>query len=242
MSSPPKQHSQATLAEQLLHRAARCYEHVQWTEDACRLYAELGSFRIVGHFREQQGLWSEAAAFYARAGAWLEAARCYQRAERPADAARCLHQAGETLTAAWLWANESNQAGIALGLVENFQPSNRTEELSLALIHARCALSRRDPRQAAQGLRQVLARLPELEESILNRKRLTDWAECLAQVLERPDLMAQIHAVRCQCRLPGAASQWEAWACHQLGDKAFSPPLLDRAGENRTETEEEPEI
>lgn len=49
------------------------------------------------------------------------------------------------------------------------------------------------------------------------------WALTLPEVLQRPDLAAQLHAATVEAGLPQAVEHWETWAQQRLGSAQGIP-------------------
>jgi tetratricopeptide (TPR) repeat protein len=210
-----------TRAE-LLNRAAHCYLSADLLDDACRCFEQLEDYARAARLHERRERWEQAARFYERAQTWADAARCYLRCALPEEAAQCLLETDNPLEAAWILADQAHHFERAHAINQAMTPACPAEELAVSLINARCQAGWQHPEQAAALLRDVLRRLTDLEAS-LDRQRLETGALVVAEVLQRPDLSASLHAAAVVAGTPGAVRRWEVWALHHLGDATGVP-------------------
>lgn len=213
---------------ELLQMAARCYAAAGWAGDACRVFEQLGDDRNAAAYHEQLGRWRQAALCYARASDWQSAARCYSRCNLHDDAAECLLRAGQTLQAAWMWADLAHRYVRAEAAVREAALESEADRVAVELILARCDAGRGSPTEASRRLRQAVSQFPDLPPDA-NRRRLYDWAFAVAEALQRPDLTALIHAAAVSSGIPRAHEQWESWATGTLGDATGVPRSEDES-------------
>lgn len=209
---PPPRPDRAAL----LNKAASCYWQAGCNDDACRCLEKLGDFHGAAPLHERAGRWDRAAWCFEQAGHWSAAARCYRQVGEPLEAARCLVNAGELLEAGWVLAHEAHRPDRARAVLAQVNPQTAEERLALALAKARCTAA--GERQATgHAVRRVADGLAQTAPGP-GQERVIDWALALAEVLDRPDLTAQIYAAAIETAVPQAAERWEQWALKRLGN------------------------
>lgn len=207
---------------ELLNRAAHCYLSADLLDDACRCFEQLEDYARAARLHERRERWEPAARCYERARTWADAARCYLHCALPEEAARCLLKTANPLEAAWILAEQAHHFERAHAVSQAITPTGLAEALAVKLITARCQAGWQHPEQAAAILRDVLRRLADLEANP-ERQRLETWALAVAEVLQRPDLSASLHAAAVVAGTPGAVRRWEVWALQHLGDATGVP-------------------
>lgn len=209
---PPPQPDHAAL----LSKAVACYWRANCNDDACRCLEKLGDFSGAAPWHERAGRWDRAARCFEQAGQWVAAARCYRQAGEPLEAARCLVHAGEWLEAGWLLAHEAHRPDRARAVLAKVNPRTTEEQLALALAQARC-LAGNERYAAGNAVRRAADGLAQTAPG-WGRERVFEWALALAEVLDRPDLTAQLYAAAVDAAMLQAAEHWEKWALARLGN------------------------
>jgi hypothetical protein len=200
----------------LLNKAVSCYWQANCNDDACRCLEKLGDFGGAAPLHERAGRWDRAAWCFEQAGHWPAAARCYRQANEPLEAVRCLINASELLEAGWLLAHEAHRGDHARAILAQVNPQTTEEQLALALAKARCMVGS-ERHAAGNVVRRVADGLAQTAPGP-GRERVMQWALTLAEVLDRPDLTAQLHATAVDTAIPQAAERWEQWALERLGN------------------------
>ncbi|OUL34966.1 sulfatase-modifying factor protein [Nostoc sp. T09] len=203
---------------QLLQKAAFCYVEAGWLAEACRVWEQIGDYHQAALTYEQMSNWAKAAHCYQLTQNWSNAARCYLMCEQPQAAADCWQKVGETLKAAWIWADNLQQIYLTQSQLSNFIPQTETEALEIQLIIARCEASSGKKAESAKRLKEQLE--PLLKQG---QKHLYEWALTIAKVLTRPDLTAVIYATAYRGNMLNACQEWEQWAISTLGDATGIP-------------------
>ena len=215
---------------ELLKKAAQCYVKAGWLEDACRVWEQLGEYQKAGQIYEEQENWEKAAQCYEQGKNWASAARCYLMCEQPEIAANCWLAGGETLQAAWIWADKLKQVYQVKAELSDFIPQTEIEELEIELITARCHASSGKKGESALIIREQLDQLLKLLTP--SQRHLYNWALRIACAIARPDLSALIYATAYRAKLPEVCKEWEIWALATLGDATGIPK--EEAVDNKT--------
>lgn len=213
---------------QLLQKAAQCYVKEGWLTEACRVWEKIGEYQQAAPTYEEIGNWSKAASCYEKTKNWLKAAQCYLKCEQAEAAANCYLQAGESLQAAWIWADKLEQSYRSQAEISNFVSQTETEALEIELIKARWEASSQKKRESSKRVREQLE--PLLKLLTPSKRHLYEWALKISQEITRPDLTALIYATAYRARIPNACKEWEIWAIATLGD-ATGIPKEKAAGE-----------
>lgn len=213
---------------QLLQKAAQCYVKEGWLTEACRVWEKIGEYQQAARTYEEIGNWSKAAESYEKTKNWSKAAQCYLKCEQAEAAANCYLQAGESLQAAWIWADKLEQSYRSQAEISNFVSQTETEALEIELIKARWEASSQKKRESGKRVREQLE--PLLKLLTPSKRHLYEWALKIAQEISRPDLTALIYATAYRARMPNACKEWEIWAIATLGD-ATGIPKEEAAGE-----------
>ncbi|AFZ01320.1 formylglycine-generating enzyme family protein [Calothrix sp. PCC 6303] len=208
-------------AIQLLQKAAQCYMKAGWFADACRVWEQLGDYQQAAQCYEQQENWQKAAQCYEQAQNWAKAAHCYLMCEDGEAAANSWLQAGETLQAAWIWADSLQQVYRTKGELINFIPQTEIQALEIELITARCHASSGKKRESALILREQLNQILKLVTP--SNRHLYTWGLRIAEVIRRPDLTALMYATGYRAKLPNVCKEWEIWALATMGDATGIP-------------------
>ena len=167
-----------------------------------------------------------AARAYERAGRPRDAARCYEREGRLEDAARCLRVAGDLVEAAWLLAHGLRRFAPARALVDRVSAEGPEAEAAVALVRARCDVGQGERAAAAAGVRDVVAVLPGLPPGP-GRRRISECALAVADVLRRPDLGALVLASAAGpdgTLTEQAIQEWDEWSLRTLDEAAAPAP------------------
>jgi tetratricopeptide (TPR) repeat protein len=204
----------------LLQKAARCYANAGWTNEACRIFEQMGDDDSAAREYEQQGNWERASHHYAKIESWRDVARCYLACNRPDKAAEYFDRAGDTLRAAWIWADLVHRFQYSETMVQSFNPSSVGDQIAVELIMARCEVGKKLLPRAAKRLRVVIH---QLQESQIHRQELYDWTLSICEALHRPDLAALTHAAAVSINLSNSYESWEIWAIEKLGDATGIP-------------------
>ncbi len=204
-----------TEQSELLRKAASCYRAAGADEDACRCLERFEEFSMAAALHEQGQRYSEAARCFERAGAFAAAARCHLAADQPLDAANCLMSAGSTLEAAWVLAHHAHAFARARSVLSRLDTRDTTQQLAAALVLSRCDV-RRDPARAAAAIRRVIVELVPAERVGMVEQRSVEWALDIAELLDRPDLIAELRSAMHLAHIPFALQDWEAWAMRRL--------------------------
>ncbi len=200
----------------LLNKAVACYWQANCNDDACRCLEKLGDFGGAAPLHERAGRWDRAAWCFEQAGQWAAAARCYRQAGEPLEAARCLVNAGERLEAGWILAHEAHRPDRARAVLAQVDPRTTEEQLALEVAQAHCTVGS-ERHTADNAVRRVADRLAQIAPG-WGRERVFGWALALADVLDRPDLTAQLYAAAVDAAIPQAIEHWEIWASKRLGN------------------------
>ncbi len=223
------------LRDQILGRAARCYQAAGLLDDACRCLERVGQLAEAARLHEHAGRWVAAGQAYERAGQPGSAARCFSQAERWQDAERNLEADDQVIEAAWLLAHRLQRYQRARALVRagrhavSERSTDSAEHWSRALVEARCDLGSGARKAAARTIRTFAEALPGLQ-SVWEQSRLLTRAREITGALGRPDLALLLHAAACSAGLPEASEQWEVWALERLGtaEGVPLPPEVDQ--------------
>ncbi len=219
---------QPTEREALFAKAADCYRRAGYYDGACRCLELFGDFAAAGSLHEQARRWTEGARCYEEAGHWDAAARCHLADGEPVDGARCLVAAGRHLEAGWILAHEAHRFDRARATLARVKPETPEETLARDLAVARCE-ARKERNDAGRAVVRAAAELAALGPGP-GRDRIVDWALTIADVLDRPDLAAQLQAAAVEAGLPESVKRWETWALARLGSAEGIPVLEERAG------------
>jgi tetratricopeptide (TPR) repeat protein len=222
---------QASQGE-LMQRAARCYALAGWNADACRMFVQLGDDRHAAAYFEKLGQYQRAGECYSRVAEWLNAARCFMQCHLKDQAASCYDKAGDRIQASWMWAHDVHHYQKALALVSQIEATSDTDRLFVQLIQARCDAGTARHSHAAKKLHQCIAQLESMPPD-MHQHQAYDWCMAIAQHLNRPDLMALIHATALTCHRPNAQENWETWAKDVLGD-CQAVQLIQNKAEKKT--------
>lgn len=209
-------------AKTLLKRAAFCYAMAQWHGDACRVFEEVGDFKSAAFYHEREERWSLAAQCYSNASDWENAARCFLSAKDPDRAADCYLKAGKKLLAAWLLAHLSKKYINARNIIQDLQKDKSDLIIGNELVIARCEAGQQEAVASAKRLRRVLINLDNTDQHI-QWTNWIEWSQAIAEILQRPDLMIEIHAIAYRLNIPQARENWLRWANKNLGDVVGIP-------------------
>lgn len=208
--------------DELMQRAARCYAIAGWADDACRMFVQLGDDRRAAAYFDQAGRWEQAGESYRNVSDWRNAARCFMKCGRPDEAADCFAMAEERIEAAWIWAHEVHRFRKAETEARDTDAETEADRFGIQLILARCEAGTGRTPQGARRLRKLIETFTQLPPDT-HRIRLHEWSVQIAEHLNRPDFIAQLHAAAVSSHLPHAHENWEKWAEKVLGDTAGVP-------------------
>ncbi len=216
---------QLSEREVLLAKAAHCYRAAGYQDGACRCLEACGDYAAAGSLHEQAQRWTDAARCYERSGHWDAAARCHLANGEPVDTARCLATAGRHLEAGWVFAHEARRFDRARATLARVSPRTPEETLARDLVLARCEAGK-EHNDAGYAVVRAAAELGSLGPGP-GRDQVVEWALVVTDVLDRPDLAAQLQAAAVEAGLPESVKRWETWALDRLGS-AEGIPVQER--------------
>jgi hypothetical protein len=203
--------------EALFRRASDCYAKAGRSAmpDAAR--TRLASGDVVGAARlwEQAGAPSQAARLFSRREQWADAARCFEAANELIPAADCLVRDGRPFQGAWLYARGGRpRAEIELTMAGASGETGHQRlfgEAALAL-----AEGRETPRLSARRLRKIMQALCDLQ-SRAERREIVPLFVQAAEVISRPDLIAEMFALVGAVDNDPNGVDWRAWVLGRAG-------------------------
>ncbi|MCP4661043.1 MAG: hypothetical protein GY856_37045 [bacterium] len=212
---------QLTPRQELLGKAARCYRSAGYLDGACRCLEAGGNLAAAGLLHEQAQRWADAARCFESSGHWDAAASCHLANGEPVDGARCLVTAGRQLEAGWIFAHEAHRYDRARATLAQVNPETPEQTLARDLVLARCEAAR-EHNPAGQAVQRATTELGRLSPGPV-RTQVVEWALVVADVLDRPDLTAQLQAAAVAAGLPDSVQRWETWALARLGSAEGIP-------------------
>jgi len=209
--------------QELLRRAALCYQGAGLLHDACRCLEGAGDFTAAGRLHEELQRTEQAAHCYQRGGAWIDAARCWLRCADPIQAAECLLQGNESIEAAWVFAENAHRYDRARALASGVEPDSPASALRRDLVLARCEAGNGDRLRGGALLASGIEPLTSLGPGF-DAEDLLDRALALSQRLHRPDLATTLFAAAHACgHFRDLEQRWERWSADTLGTTEFIP-------------------
>ena len=202
----------------LLTRAAGCYERAGVPLDAVRCYRAAGNYRPAAQIWENLGAFQEAARDYAAAGAHEVAAWIYAHHVGDTPAARAELAAAEAAAEA-----TPGRPGPAADAATPPTAATRAAQLRRRVIQARCnAAENVAGTETLAILREVMQYLEQGREP-LDLARVEERAVQVAEVMNRPDLVALLFAAAVRGGRYQAAERWNAWSLRVLGVPLLLP-------------------
>lgn len=194
----------------LLRRAAACYRRAGHLDEAARCYREAAMYREAAAAWEAMGLLGEAVTDLVKAG-------------RPEQAA-------------WLLVHRLGAAGPARALLDRAAEEPAGLPLLRGLVLARCDIA--DAGGTASP--STLATLDAVMDGVMDElerpapdadeHELESCAVALAEMVNRPDLVALLFAAAVRGGWSGAAQRWNAWSVRALGVELVLPESVEVGG------------
>jgi tetratricopeptide (TPR) repeat protein len=213
--------------EELLQRAARCFERAGLFREAGECFRDAGLLVSAGDAFYQADDLLQAAESYRSANEMALAAQLFERIERPVEAAVCWERAGDLVRSGWVLLTRTPRIATAQSLLRKAPVAagavghRLRRDLGLALCRAKSHHDSEALEQVLATCEQHLPRLPDAERALVE-----EWAVTAATQVGRPDLAGLLLAASYRARTPGAAERWRQWAGQAL-DGTFGVPVAD---------------